>query len=302
MRKIKTVVVTGSNGFVGIRLSEFLLTKGLRVVGLVFSQRRHPLEKKKNFISASADIREPARLNAIFKKFSPEAVFHTAALLPKPGRTTTPHDFFRTNVLGTLNVLEAARQNKVATVIHSSSMAVYGNDIKYLPVDEKHPCSPADFYGLSKLQAEEISEWYARTHKIHTIILRYSGIFGPGRRDGAVATFVARALRDKLLKIESDITWDIISVDDVIRANFLAWQKASRLKFEKLNIGAGEGTPISELAEIVIKLTGSCSVAKVRAKGLPFCFFYDITKAKELLGFTPLPLMVGIKQFLANLK
>ena len=302
MKKIKTVLVTGAHGFVGLKLSEFLLAKGYNVIGLAFGQGLHPLRKHKNFISISADIRDGACLNAVFKKYKPAAVFHTAALLPKPRRSITNSEFFLTNVLGTLNVLEAARKNKVAAVIHSSSMAVYGREIKYLPVNETHPCTPADLYGVSKFQAEELCGWYARTYGLNTVILRYSGIFGPGRRDGAVATFVDRALSNLPIEVESDITWDLLSVSDVIKANFLAFKKAARLRLATFNIGAGVGIHILKLASLVVQLAKSKSVVNLRAKGLSFCFFYDITKAKKLLGFVPSPLSVGIRQFMAKLK
>ena len=270
----KKVLVIGANGFIGSHLCDALNKKGYQVIGLYYNSGKR-----------NTDIRDFKSILKILKKHKPEAVFHTAAVLP--GRKDNPFLFFEVNTKGTFNLLEACRLQGVKKFIYSSTMSVYGKDIEYLPIDEKHPTNVSDFYGLTKFLGEELVRFYAKNHNLNAIVLRYSGVYGPGKEQGAVANFIRNAKQNKPLKISNNICWDIIYIKDVVEANIKALEKADKLKFEIINIGSGKEININNLAEKIIKITGSKSNI-VFNKSLPcFHFYFNINKAKKLLKFKP---------------
>jgi len=302
--KTKKVLVTGANGFIGSHLCEILLKKRYIVIGLVYGDKKNieHLKKNKNFQMVRGNITNFLQIFRILKREKPQAVFHTAALLPSNKKNENPLLFFEVNTKGTLHLLEACHRSNVKDIVFSSSMSIYGRDIQHLPVDERHPANPADFYGLSKLQAEEIGKLYAQKYNLNIIILRYAGVYGPKREEGVVATFVKNAFKNKTLEILSDTSWDIIHVEDVVRANIKALEKVGKLKSEIINIGSGKETHIKNLAKKIIKITGSKSKIKIK-KTLPrFRFFFDIRKAKKLLDFKPLSLQKRLSQYIKDLK
>ena len=281
--KKKKVLITGANGFIGSHLCEALNKKGYDVAHL-----------------GKADIRDFKEILKIFKKQKPYGVFHLAALLP-PGENNA---FFDVNVKGTFNLLEACRLCDVKRFIYSSSMSVYG-DAKYLPVDEKHPNNTSDFYGLSKLLGEELVKLYIKQYDLNAIILRYSGVYGPGKKQGAVANFIKNAKLDKPLTITHNISWDIIYIKDVVEANIMAFEKADKLRFEIINIGSGKEINIKDLAEKIIQITGSKSKIRILASHgslAPRHFYFNINKAKRLLKFKPQSYDTSLKANIAKIE
>lgn len=302
MPKRKTVLVTGANGFVGSKLCKFLLGKGFFVVGVSLhstSAAIKGMNRDKRFVFVKADIRNFSDMNAVVKKYQPQAIFHTAAKIS--GQEKDEIDIFDTNVLGTFNVLQSAVRNNVQAVIHSSSMAVYGLDLKYTPVDEKHELYPVDMYALSKVQAEELCTWYAENRGLNVAILRYSGIYGAGKKEGAVARFTQNAMGGAPLEIVRNVLWDIIHVDDVVRANFLAFKKINSLKLATVNIGSGESITVDALARKIVRMCKSTSRVDVKSKKLAFRFSYNINKVKKLLDFKPMLIEQGLKNYIKNI-
>lgn len=282
------VLVTGAAGFIGSHVCESLLEKGYEVIGTFHTTKekiKH-LENNKNLEIVKVDIANFEEVSKIFEDYSLDGVFHVAAL-HSPTKIDSPFPFFEPNVGGTLNILEMCRLKNVRKFVYSSTMSVYGKEITYLPVDEKHPTNPHDFYSLTKLQGEEFCKLYAKEYGLGTIILRYAGVYGPRREWGALYTFVKNALENKPIKILSDLSWDIIYVKDIAEANIRAFERLNELSFEIINIGRGKEIRIKDLANQIIKLSNSASKLEV-AENLPsFKFYYDITKAKELLNFIP---------------
>ncbi|MBI2463482.1 NAD-dependent epimerase/dehydratase family protein [Candidatus Peregrinibacteria bacterium] len=299
MSKKENVLVTGASGFIGARLCDTLLRNDLKVYGMYHANqdRIKTLKKNKNFQAVCQNIADAASMNRLMKKIKPKAVFHAAAYVAEE---KNPQPFFTTNVIGTLNILEACRLNNVRTIIHSSSMSVYGNKPKYLPVDERHPLQPYDFYSLSKKTAEDICDFYAKNHNINIIVLRYSGVFGQGRDSGAVAHFIKSALLQKPLSIQNNINWDIIDVNDVAEANFQAYKQAEKLQYELINIGRGQEINIIDLAKKIIVMTQSKSQLTISplCEKNPYRFYFDITKAKKLLHFKPENLNACLKRYI----
>lgn len=277
--KEKKVLVTGANGFIGFHLCNALNEMGYDVADL-----------------GKADIRDFKEILKILKKHKPYGVFHLAAVLPP----VENNKFFDVNVKGTFNLLEACRLCNVKKFIYSSTMNVYG-DVKYLPVDEKHPTNASNFYGLSKLLGEELIKLY----NFDSVILRYSGVYGPGKEQGAVANFIKNAKLNKPLKILNNISWDIVYIKDVVQANIRAFEKADKIKFEIINIGAGKEINIKDLAEKIIQITGSKSKIRTltfQKSSAPWHFYFNINKAKKLLNFKPQSYDTSLKANIAEIE
>lgn len=302
MPKRKTVLVTGANGFVGSKLCKFLLGKGFFVVGVSLhstSAAIKGMNRDTHFVFTKSDIRNFNEINAVVKKYRPNAIFHTAAKISEQEKDEL--DIFNTNVLGTLNVLQSAARNNVQAIIHSSSMAVYGLDVTRAAVDERHALNPVDIYALSKVQAEELCTWYAKNRGLNVAILRYSGIYGLGKKEGAVARFTQNAMSGALLEVGRNVLWDIVYVDDVVKANFLAFKKINTLKLTIVNIGSGESITVVDLAKKIVRLCKSTSRVDVKSKKLALQFTYNINKAKKLLGFKPMLIEQGLKNYIKNI-
>lgn len=310
MKKPIIAVVTGASGLIGHELSAALLEEGVVVYGLYKSNRARlkPLLNHPNFHGVKTDITNSKSLNRLFKRVKPEVVFHTAAQLRSKlkGKASAedPKPFFTTNVQGTLNLLEASRLHQVKTFIHSSSMGVYGKKIDSLPVKEDAPLLPDDFYAFTKHLSETLCAFYAGKYALNTVILRYSGVFGPERPEGAVANFIRCALKGSPLKINSNLAWDIIDARDAAQANVLAYKKAPKIKYAVINIGCGYPVGIDDLAEKIITLSGSKSKITLGPSYATSAwrFYLDIERAKQVLNFTPTPLDTGLKRFLKSLR
>lgn len=303
--KMQKVIVTGANGFIGSHLCRFLLDRGLHVFGFHYDNddSLKVLKTNKNFQSYQCDISDQKRVNELFKKIKPQAIFHTAAYLPA-GIQSDPAPFFQNNVNGTLNILEACKSHNVKTLVHSSSMSIYGTEIKKLPVNENAVPNPYDFYSLTKKISEDLCAFYAKTQAINIIILRYSGVFGPGKKGGAVTSFFLNALANKPLVIETNINWDIVHVEDITKANFAAYQKAGKLKCKIINIGMGKEINILQLAKKIIKLTRSKSEIQIPKplSSKPYRFFFDLKEAKKHLGYAPTSIDRGLKKYFDSIK
>lgn len=280
----KKVLVTGANGFIGSHLYNALDRKGYDVVDL-----------------DKTDIRDFKKILRIFKKEKPYGVFHLAAILPPEENKT----LFDVNTKGTFNLLEVCRLEGVRRFIYSSSMSVYGKNIEYLPVDERHPTNVSDFYGLTKLLGEELVRFYAKQYNLNVVVLRYSGVYGPGKDQGAVAYFIKNAKLNKPLRILNNISWDIIYVKDVVEANIKAFEKLDKIKFEVINIGTGKEINIKDLAKKITRITGSKSKIifnKSKKSSAPRHFYFNINKAKRLLKFKPCSYDTALKTNLAEIK
>lgn len=296
-RKNNKVLVTGAAGFVGSHLCEGLLNRGFDVIGLIYGNDTNigHLKKNKKFKTVKGDITNFQEVLDILKKYEPDGVFHVAAAVPSnETKEDSPSLFFEVNVKGTFNLLEACRQTNIEKFIYSSSMSVYNKEAKQLPVSEENSVDPRDFYGLSKWQGEELVRIYTEKYKSNAIILRYAGIYGPRKEEGAVATFIKNALQNKPIDIFSDISWDIVYVEDVVQANILAFEKLEKLGFAVVNIGSGREVHIKELAGKIIGITKSHSKIKINKIRDSFRFYFKINKAQKLLGFKPISLEKGL--------
>lgn len=252
--KIK-IIVTGGAGFIGSHLVNFLIKKNFEV--LVIDNLSHNLRKNINPKSSfqKIDIRDSEQIDKCFKKFSPNFVFHLAAITTKfPADAKGVKEV---NVSGTVNILKACVKNNVKKIIFSSSAAVYGNAKKF-PINEKVRLSPVNPYGLSKKNAETKIISAYKKHKLNYSILRYSNVFGPGQRSdnegGVISIFCKRAIKTQPVDINGDglQTRDFIYVDDVISANYLSMLSPSNFI---VNVSTGREISILKLIKIIEKVS-----------------------------------------------
>jgi UDP-glucose 4-epimerase len=246
------VAVTGGAGFIGAHSVRALLGRGHRVtvVDDLSHGRREavPAEARLSVL----DVRD-ATLARLFEEGRPDSVLHLAAQMDVRRSVADPLFDASVNVLGTLNVLEAARRAAVKRIVFASSGgAVYGEQDAF-PATESHARRPASPYGVSKLCGEEYLAHYALVYGMSTVALRYANVYGPGQdphgEAGVVAIFLDKLLSNQAATINGDglQTRDYVYVGDVARANLLALEAPACTG--ALNIGTGAETTVVELAK-----------------------------------------------------
>lgn len=289
----KKILITGADGFLGSHLSKRLLDEGCEVYGIDNTGNGGRIER--------CDVGNFSEVFGIMKKINPELVIHLAAVLPK--EKIEESLYYQVNAKGTYNILSAMKKIGIKKIIFTSTMNVYGNP-EHLPVDEKHPLAPTNTYGLTKLMAESLCKFFSDYYGIKTVVLRFSGIFGPGRKNGAIYNFINQALANQTIKIFSDGSdlWDSIYVDDAVEAIISAEKLFDKSNFDFFNIGYGKGINIFETAEKILNLTRSKSQLVIEKKQTPVKFYFDISKAEKILNFKPKDFKISLNNFINYLK
>ena len=262
---MKRIVVTGGAGFIGSHIVEHALAQGLSVTVLdnLHTGKQANIDlfaanPQYQFVHGS--ILDQALLHEVCQ--GADAVFHLAALISVPESMEKPHEYVQVNVNGTLNILEACRQQNVGSVVLSSSAAIYG-DNPVVPKQETMIPEPKSPYAVTKLDGEYYFDLYCREHGIRATCLRYFNVFGP-RQDpysqyaAAVPIFIDKARRNEPITIfgDGEQTRDFVYVKDVVQANFLAAEKGQGGVF---NVAWGNTMTINALAENIIQATDSGS-------------------------------------------
>jgi UDP-glucose 4-epimerase len=295
------VLVTGGAGFIGSHVVDAYVAAGYEVLVVddLSTGHRENLNPKARF--HQLDIQD-ARTAELIRAERPEVLNLHAAQMSVRNSVEDPLADARINILGTINLLEAARQAGVRRVLFvSSGGAVYGEQETF-PAAESHTTNPLSPYGVSKRAGELYAFFYQAEHKLPFIALRYANVYGP-RQDphgeaGVVAIFSGRMLRNEPVTINGDgrQTRDYVFVGDVARANLLALERDVRGPF---NIGTGIETDVNQLAEILLAAAGSRSkVEHGPAKaGEQRRSVVDARRATTELGWRPeVSLQDGLKQ------
>jgi UDP-glucose 4-epimerase len=255
------VLVTGGAGFIGSHVVDALVAAGHDVVVVddLSTGRRENVHPKARLVEL--DVTDP-RLVDLVRDERPAAVSHHAAQMDVRRSVADPLFDARTNILGTINLLEGARRANVRRVLFvSSGGAVYGEQ-EVFPAPESHPTNPVSPYGVSKRAGELYAFFYQAEYHIPFVALRYANVYGP-RQDphgeaGVVAIFTGRMLRGEPVTVNGDgcQTRDYVYVEDVARANLLALTSRATGPF---NIGTGIETDVNTLARLLLAATGSRS-------------------------------------------
>jgi nucleoside-diphosphate-sugar epimerase len=248
----RVMLVTGGGGFIGSHLVEALLDRGyrVRVLDNFTTGRLDRINRSAELIQG--DIREGASIASSFQGV--DCVFHTAALPRVPLSIENPLETHMVNVVGTINVLLAARDAAVRRVVFSGSSSVYGDQPR-LPLDEEMRPNPLSPYALQKLAGEEYTRLFHRLYGIETLTLRYFNVFGPRMAtEGAYLTVISAFLQARQegrpLPIYGDgeQTRDFTHVRDVVRANLLAMD-ATIADGRAINIGQGRSVSVNWIAK-----------------------------------------------------
>lgn len=253
------VLVTGAAGFIGSHLSEFLVQKGFEVKAFVRYNSKNgwgwldesPL--KENIEVYSGDIRDFDAVKDAMKGI--DAVFHLAALIGIPYSYISPLAYIKTNIEGTYNILQAARELDIQRIIHTSTSEIYGT-AQYVPIDEKHPVNPQSPYAATKSGADQLALTFHRSFGLPVTIIRPFNTFGPRQSARAVIpTIITQLLAEnEEVKLGNlDATRDMNYVLNTCEG---FWKVGLHEKSngEILNLGSNREISIKDLAEMIARL------------------------------------------------
>jgi UDP-glucose 4-epimerase len=285
------IVVTGGAGFIGSHVVDAYLTAGheVLVVDNLCTGKRENLNPKARF--HELDILDP-KTTELIRAERPDVLNHHAAQMDVRRSVADPLFDARTNILGTISLLEAARHAGVRKVLFvSSGGAAYGEQQTF-PAPETHPTWPVSPYGVSKRSGELYCHFYHAEYGMPFVAFRYANVYGP-RQDphgeaGVVAIFSGRMLRGEPVTVNGDgkQTRDYVYVGDVARMSLLALERDAT---GPVNIGTGRETDVNELAAMMLEVSGSRSeVRHGPAKGgEQRRSVIDIRRAAEVFGWRP---------------
>lgn len=286
------VLVTGGAGFIGSNLVKLLVNQGISVrvldnlsTGYIKNLEGIPVE----FIQG--DVRDvDVTLEAVD---GVDTIFHLAAHIGNVRSLEYPLEDAKINVLGAVNILDAAHKVGVQRIVYSSSAAIFG-ELLTMPIDEDHPQSPDSPYGVSKLAAEKYMLTFAKLYSMTVVCLRYFNVYGIHQRFDAygnvIPIFADRLINGMPITIygTGEQTRDFVNVKDVARANLLAAIHAKRTGV--YNLGSGSDITINTLASYCQEASGIKAVDIVNAaprQGEVLHCRADVSKARLDLGFEP---------------
>ena len=297
--KGKNVLVTGASGFIGSHLVEALVLKGAEVKTLVRYNSRNdwgmleniPGDIKENLDVTTGDIIDFGIVKNAIKDC--DIVFHLAALIGIPYSYVAPESYVNTNIRGTLNVMQASREEGVEKIVHTSTSEVYGT-AKYVPIDENHPLQGQSPYSASKIGADMLAHSYFLSFNTPIAIIRPFNTFGPRQSARAVIpTIISQAVSGNEVNLGSlSPVRDLTFVKDTVNG-FIKVAESDNSIGEIINIGNGKGITIGELAEKILHLMDSASTirtdeGRIRPeKSEVMQLICDNSKAKKMLGWSP---------------
>lgn len=304
------VLVTGAGGFIGSHLVEALVRADARVKALVRYTSRGSwghLEQVAPEIRDAAevvlgDVRDAQFIRNQVRRCN--VVFHLAALIGIPYSYEASESYVDTNVRGTLNVLQAARDAAGPRVVITSTSEVYGTAV-YTPMDEQHPLQAQSPYSASKIAADKLAESYHLSFGLPVVTVRPFNTYGPRQSARAVIpAIVSQVLagRDTLRLGSLDPVRDLTYVGDTVRG-FLCAGVAEKAVGQVINLGTGQGTSIGDLAQTIMKIAGRklaivADADRVRPPASEVRLLIAKTeRARDLLGWEPeVPLAEGLKR------
>lgn len=255
----KKILITGADGFIGSHLVEALLEEGANIRAFCYYNSFNswgwidtfPAKVKSQLEIFTGDIRDAGSVRTAMKDI--EVVFHLAALIAIPYSYYSPESYIDTNIMGTLNILQAAKDFHTERVLITSTSEVYGT-AQYVPIDEFHPKQGQSPYSATKIGADAIAESFYRSFNIPATIVRPFNTYGPRQSARAVIpTIITQLLQGKeVIRLGAlDPTRDLLFVRDTAQA-FISIAKAENTIGEEINIATNTEVSIGELAQKII--------------------------------------------------
>jgi dTDP-glucose 4,6-dehydratase len=306
----KRVLVTGAGGFIGSHLTEKLVQFGISTRAFVHYNsmgtwgwlKDCKLKDKVEVIAGDINDRDSVRkaMQGV------DIVFHLAALIGIPYSYSAPVSYVLTNIQGTLNVLEAAREINVERVIHTSTSEVYGT-AQYVPIDERHPLQAQSPYSATKIGADKLSEAFYHSFGLPVVTVRPFNTYGPRQSARAVIpTIITQFMAGDVVHLGNlHPTRDFTYVDDVVEG-FICAARSLKAVGQVVNIGSGQKISVGDLANKIAGLMGkSADIVSEEERERPknsevehLCASNE--RAKELLNWKPrYPLDEGLRLTIA---
>jgi dTDP-glucose 4,6-dehydratase len=294
----QTVLVTGAAGFIGSRLTETLVQQGAQVRAFVRYTSRGELGLL-NFLPSAilseielvfGDLRDAEAIEQAAKRA--DLIYHLGALISIPYSYLHPVEVVQTNILGTLNVLQACRKFD-CRLIHTSSSEVYGTALQ-VPIDETHPLQGQSPYSASKIGADKLVESYYRSFGVRAVTIRPFNTYGPGQSARAVIpTIITQALTKQTVYLGNlDALRDFTYVDDTVDA-FIKAGQTDGIDGETFNLGSGSEISIRDLAAHIFDLIGTTPEVEVDDERIRPALsevqrlLADNSKARQVLAWSP---------------
>ncbi|WP_088185954.1 SDR family NAD(P)-dependent oxidoreductase [Desulfosporosinus sp. FKA] len=308
----KKVLITGAGGFIGSHLTEDLVKAGASVrVFIRYNSRNgrgnlEDLEQREleEIEIIAGDLRDADVIERSVKGCN--AVFHLGALVGIPYSYKNPREVIETNILGTFNILTAARDHGVERIVHTSTSEVYGS-ARYVPIDEAHPLQGQSPYSASKIGADKLAESFYASYNLPVVTVRPFNCYGPRQSARAVIpTLITQALAsEEILLGNTEAIRDFTFVSDTVEGFIKAAQKQAAVG-KVINVGSGQEISIGQLAQIIIATLGSSGKivldeSRVRpSRSEVNRLLADNRLAKETLEWEPqVSLEEGIKKTMA---
>lgn len=294
---MQNVLVTGADGFIGSHLTEMLLKEGHNVTALSYYNSFNDwgwLEGINNpkLTVLSGDIRDPHFCKHITKDI--DIIFHLAALIAIPYSYVAPDSYVDTNIKGTLNICQAAKENNVKRILATSTSEVYGT-AQYVPIDEKHPKQPQSPYSATKIGADAMAMSFYNAFELPVVIVRPFNTYGPRQSARAIIPTIISQIANGIKEIKlGDLspTRDFNYVKDTCRG-FIELSKCDRAIGQEINIASNYEISMRDTLKLIAKIMKADvkfieDTQRLRPKNSEvFRLWGDNSKIKELTGFSP---------------
>ncbi len=296
----KKILVTGADGFIGSHLTEALIRRGGEVRAFVFYNSfghwgwldQSPTEIKRELDVFAGDVRDPHGVRTALQGC--DVVLHLAALIGIPYSYHSPDTYVDTNIKGTLNILQAARDLQLDKVVHTSTSEVYGT-ARYVPIDEQHPLQGQSPYSASKIGADQMALSFHRSFDTPVTIARPFNTFGPRQSARAVIPTVITQIANGERKLKLGAlhpTRDFNYVKDTVNG-FIAMAESDAVLGEEVNLGSNFEISIGDTVKLIAEAMGAeveieTDEQRLRPENSEVeRLWADNRKARELLGWQP---------------
>ena len=295
---MKTALITGADGFIGSHLTEMLVAEGYQVKALAQYNSFNNwgwlenINCKNQVEVLTGDIRDPHYCKHITQDV--DNIFHLAALIAIPYSYVAPDSYVDTNIKGTLNICQAAKENGNIRVIHTSTSEVYGT-AQYVPIDEKHPLQPQSPYSATKIAADAMAMSFFNAFELPVTIARPFNTYGPRQSARAVIPTIITQIANGMKEIKlGDVTptRDFNYVEDTCRG-FLALAESGKTIGQTVNIGSNFEISVGDTLNLIKELMNSdvkfvIDEQRIRPdKSEVFRLWCDNTQIETLTGFKP---------------